>query len=73
MTVSSRTWIIRLALRKAVADKQGIKNDEPEIINIPDLRGQLRRVEAAQVRSRAPEQRDLVGRLDSDQLEKLFN
>ncbi|MFD2352297.1 hypothetical protein ACFSTC_28020 [Nonomuraea ferruginea] len=35
MTVSARTWIIRLALRKAVAAHQGIENDEPEIINIP--------------------------------------
>jgi len=35
VTVSARTWIIRLALRKAVAAFQGIENDEPEIINIP--------------------------------------
>ena len=35
VTVSSRTWIVRLALRKAIAAAQGIENDEPEIINIP--------------------------------------
>ncbi|MFE9658158.1 substrate-binding domain-containing protein [Micromonospora sp. NPDC006431] len=35
VTVSSRTWLVRLALRKAIAAKQGIKNDEPEIVNIP--------------------------------------
>lgn len=35
VTVSSRTWLVRLALRKAVAAKEGIKDNEPDIINIP--------------------------------------
>ncbi|MBE2277905.1 MAG: substrate-binding domain-containing protein [Rhodobacteraceae bacterium] len=35
MTVSSRTWLVRLALRKAVAHAQGIENPEPSIIEMP--------------------------------------
>ena len=35
MTVSSRTWLVRLALRKAVAHAQGVDNPEPSIIKMP--------------------------------------
>jgi ribose transport system substrate-binding protein len=35
MTISSRTWLVRLALRKALAHAQGIENDEPSIVNMP--------------------------------------
>lgn len=35
MTLSSRTWLVRLALRKALAHAQGIPNDEPSIVNMP--------------------------------------
>lgn len=35
VTVSSRTWMVRLALRKAVAAYRGIDDPEPEIMNIP--------------------------------------
>lgn len=35
VTVSSRTWMVRVALRKAVAAYRGIEDPEPEIINIP--------------------------------------
>lgn len=34
-TVSARTWMVRLALRKAVAAVQGIDNTEPSIITLP--------------------------------------
>jgi ribose transport system substrate-binding protein len=34
-TVSGRTWMIRLALRKAVAAVEGVANTEPSIINLP--------------------------------------
>lgn len=33
--VSGRNWIVRLALRKAVAAVEGIPNDEPSIIELP--------------------------------------
>ena len=33
--VSGRNWIVRLALRKAVAKTQGIDNLEPSIIKLP--------------------------------------
>ncbi|MGD9535646.1 MAG: substrate-binding domain-containing protein [Alphaproteobacteria bacterium] len=33
--VSARTWLSRLALRKAVAAVQGIENDEPTIVALP--------------------------------------
>ena len=35
MTTTSRTWLVRLALRKALAYAEGIPNDEPSIINVP--------------------------------------
>ncbi|MDF1671525.1 MAG: substrate-binding domain-containing protein [Roseovarius sp.] len=35
MTLSSRPWLVRLALRKALAHAQGIDNDEPSIVNMP--------------------------------------
>lgn len=34
-TVTARTWLSRLALRKAVAAVQGINNTEPSIIQLP--------------------------------------
>jgi ribose transport system substrate-binding protein len=34
-TVSARTWMVRLALRKAVAAAQGINEPEPSIIELP--------------------------------------
>lgn len=34
-TVSARTWMVRVALRKAVAAAQGINNLEPSIIELP--------------------------------------
>jgi ribose transport system substrate-binding protein len=33
-TIPSRNWIVRLALRKAVAAVQGIDNDEPSIVEL---------------------------------------
>lgn len=35
VAVTSRTWIVRLALRKAVAAAQGIPEPEPDIVNVP--------------------------------------
>jgi ribose transport system substrate-binding protein len=35
MTVSSRTWLVRVALRKAVAKAEGVDDPEPSIINQP--------------------------------------
>lgn len=34
-TWSSRTWLVRLALRKGVAAAQGLDNHEPSIVNLP--------------------------------------
>jgi ribose transport system substrate-binding protein len=42
MTVSSRTWLVRLALRKALAHAQGIPNDEPSIVNVPTVEDSTR-------------------------------
>jgi ribose transport system substrate-binding protein len=35
MTVSSRTWLVRVALRKAVAKAEGLDDPEPSIVNQP--------------------------------------
>lgn len=73
MTVSSRTWIIRLALRKAVADKQGIKNDEPEIINIPIYEDSFDESKPLKCDPALPSSAISSAELDSDQLKKLFS
>lgn len=73
MTVSSRTWIIRLALRKAVADKQGIKNDEPEIINIPIYEDSFDETKPPKCDPALPSSAVSSAELDSDQLKQLFN
>ena len=35
MSIDAHTWMVRLALRKAVAAAQGIDNDEPSLITLP--------------------------------------
>ena len=35
MSMDAHTWMVRLALRKAVAAAQGIDNDEPSLITLP--------------------------------------
>ncbi len=35
MTTTSRTWLVRVALRKAVAHAEGLQDDEPSIVNMP--------------------------------------
>jgi len=35
MSIDAHTWMVRLALRKAVAATQGIDNDEPSLITLP--------------------------------------
>jgi ribose transport system substrate-binding protein len=35
MSIDAHTWMVRLALRKAVAAAQGIDNDEPSLIKLP--------------------------------------
>ncbi len=73
MTVSSRTWIIRLALRKAVAAKQDIKNDEPEIINIPIYEDSFDSSKPLKCDPALPSSAISSAELDADQLKKLFS
>jgi ribose transport system substrate-binding protein len=35
MSIDAHTWMVRLALRKAVAAAEGIDNDEPSLIKLP--------------------------------------
>ena len=35
ISLRTATWMVRLALRKAVAATQGIDNDEPSLITLP--------------------------------------
>jgi ribose transport system substrate-binding protein len=35
MSIDAHTWMVRNALRKAVAAAQGIDNDEPSLITLP--------------------------------------
>jgi ribose transport system substrate-binding protein len=34
MSLDAHTWMVRLALRKAVAAAQGIDNDEPSLVTL---------------------------------------
>ncbi|MER6826065.1 substrate-binding domain-containing protein [Streptosporangium sp. NPDC000563] len=73
VTVSSRTWIIRLALRKAVAAHQGIKNDEPEIINIPIFENTLDETKPPKCDPDLPASAILSSELTPEQLKQAYN
>jgi ribose transport system substrate-binding protein len=72
-TVSSRTWIVRLALRKAVAAKEGIENDEPEIINIPVYEDSFQADKKPKCNRDLPSSAITSAELDDSQLSALFN
>lgn len=71
-TVSSRTWIIRLALRKALASKNGIENTEPEIINIPVYEDSFDEERLPGCDEELPSSAITSADLDADQLKALF-
>ncbi|WP_344742876.1 hypothetical protein [Streptosporangium vulgare] len=73
VTVSSRTWIIRLALRKAVAAHQGIKNDEPEIINIPIFENTLDKSKLPKCDPSLPASAILSSELTPEQLKQAYS
>ncbi len=60
MTVSSRTWLVRVALRKAVAKAEGLEDPEPSIVNQPIVEDFLGSEVAAEVRSELAAGRDLL-------------
>jgi len=72
-TVSSRTWIVRLALRKAVAAEQGIENDEPAIINIPVYEDSFDPQKQPTCDPALPSSAITSAELDDAQLSRLFN
>lgn len=71
-TVSSRTWIVRLALRKAVASYQGIENTEPEIINIPIFEDSSDPAKAPQCDPSLPSSAILSSELEKEKLAKIY-
>ncbi|HEY0699040.1 MAG TPA: substrate-binding domain-containing protein [Micromonospora sp.] len=73
VTVSSRTWIVRLALRKAVAAKQGIGNDEPEIINIPVYEDSFDQAKQPKCDPALPSNAILSAELGPEQLKSIYN
>ncbi|SEU36478.1 substrate-binding domain-containing protein [Nonomuraea wenchangensis] len=73
VTVSARTWIIRLALRKAVAAHQGIKNDEPEIINIPIFENTLDETKPPKCDTDLPASAVLSSELTPEQLKQAYS
>lgn len=73
VTVSARTWIIRLALRKAVAAHQGIENDEPEIINIPIFENTLDESKPPKCDPTLPASAILSSELTPEQLKQAYS
>ncbi|WP_432992046.1 substrate-binding domain-containing protein [Dactylosporangium sp. CA-233914] len=73
VTVSSRTWIVRLALRKAVAAKQGIKNDEPEIINIPIYEDSFDTAKRPKCDPALPSSAILSAQMPAEELKNVYN
>ena len=47
MSIDAHTWMVRLALRKAVAAAQGIDNDEPSLITLPIIEDTRRRIRSS--------------------------
>ncbi|SCL29097.1 substrate-binding domain-containing protein [Micromonospora inyonensis] len=73
VTVSSRTWIVRLALRKAVAAKQGITNDEPEIINIPIYEDSFDQAKQPKCDPALPNNAILSAQLSPEQFKSIYS
>ncbi|MGW3472202.1 substrate-binding domain-containing protein [Saccharopolyspora sp. NPDC000995] len=73
VTVSSRTWLVRLALRKAVAAKEGINNDEPDIINIPIYEDSFDSGKQPKCESALPTSAILSAELAPEKLKSIYN
>lgn len=72
-TISSRTWISRVALRRGVAAYQGINDPEPQIISLPLGEDSTEESAAAPVCNKdLPPDAILSSKLTADQLKALF-
>lgn len=72
VTVSSRTWTVRLALRKAVADSQGIEDPEPDIVNVPVVWNSRDRALAPVCDRELPSSAITSAELTKDQLAEIY-
>ncbi|WP_236791881.1 substrate-binding domain-containing protein [Amycolatopsis sp. GM8] len=73
VTVSSRTWLVRLALRKAVAAKEGIADNEPDIINIPVYEDSFDSAKQPRCDTTLPASAILSGQLTPEKFKSIYN
>jgi ribose transport system substrate-binding protein len=72
MTVSSRTWLVRVALRKAVAHAQGIDDPEPSILNVPMVENSVDQNMQPKCEKGLPPDAILSSMLPADKLKAVF-
>ncbi len=72
MTISSRTWLVRLALRKALAHAQGIESPEPSIVNMPTVEDSTSADLAPKCEKGLPPDAILSSMLPPDKLKAVF-
>jgi ribose transport system substrate-binding protein len=72
MTISSRTWLVRLALRKALAHAQGIDSPEPSIVNMPTVEDSTNPDLAPKCEKGLPPDAILSSMLPPDKLKAVF-
>ena len=73
-SISSRNWMSRVALRRAVADFQGIQDPEPQVISLPLSEDSLSKdtTLAPNCNKALPPDAILSSQLTEDQLKALF-
>lgn len=73
MSIDGRPWLVRIALRKAVADFQGIDNDEPNIVTVPIFEDTTDDSKPVRCEPSLPPEASVSSTLDPEQLQKVFN
>jgi ribose transport system substrate-binding protein len=64
---------VRIALRKAVADFQGIDNDEPNIVTVPIFEDTTDESKPVRCEPGLPPEASVSSTLTPDELEQVFN
>ncbi|MBB5157186.1 substrate-binding domain-containing protein [Saccharopolyspora phatthalungensis] len=72
-TASARTWLIRVALRKGIAQVQGIPDNEPSIVTLPLFEDSLDPAKAPQCQPGLPPDALLSAQLSLPELQQLLN
>lgn len=73
MSIDGRPWLVRIALRKAVADYQGIDNDEPNIVTVPIFEDTTDDAKPIRCEPSLPPEASVSSTLSPEQMQAVFN